>query len=285
MTFSVLGVLFVSCFFGHLAIAIPIQDQQQSKKTEFEEQSGAAIARDKRSSNNRSVVPRSVQFTSSFRSSDCAQQKEVPRNCYHAKLLGHRISGVYEIDPRDDHGSFKVYCDMQTDGGGWTVFQRRQDGSVDFYRTWRDYQQGFGELYGEFWLGLEKLHRLTTSGVTLRVDLTATDNSDAFAKYEKFVVGGVSSKYVMYFGSYSGTAGDSLTYHKGMKFSTKDMDNDKDSRNCATSYSGAWWYNNCLYSNLNGYYSYGSSSYGHVVWHAFKSTYSLQTAKMMVKRV
>ena len=80
---------------------------------------------------------------------------ETPRNCYHALQLGNTVSGIYVIDPRDGLGSFRVWCDMQTDGGGWTVFQRRRDGSVDFYRGWDEYKRGFGALHGEFWLGLE----------------------------------------------------------------------------------------------------------------------------------
>ena len=123
---------------------------------------------------------------------------------------------MYEIDPRDGLGSFNVSCDMQTDGGGWTVFQRRKEGSEDFYRNWNEYKEGFGELYGEFWLGLDKIHRLTATSVTLRVDLMAPDNSKAYAKYEDFTIGSEASMYVIRFGPYTGTAGDSLTYHEGM---------------------------------------------------------------------
>ena len=68
--------------------------------------------------------------------------------------------------------TFQVYCDMDTDGGGWVVFQRRMDGTVDFYRNWADYLKGFGDLNGEFWLGLYKIHRLTqATNTTLRIDL------------------------------------------------------------------------------------------------------------------
>ena len=230
---------------------------------------------------------RSTQFTSTFKSSDCLQQKKIPRNCYHAKLLGHSVSGVYEIDARDGLGSFNVSCDMQTNGGGWTVFQRRKDGSEDFYRNWYDYKHGFGELYGEFWLGLDKIHRLTSTSVTLRIDLMAPDSSKAYANYEEFTIGNDKSMYVIHFGRYAGTAGDSLQSHKGMKFSTKDKDNDINSGNCAVSYSGAWWYESCHNSNLNGVYSYeGSGDYSTVVWHGnggFKGVTSLEKVEMKLR--
>ena len=75
--------------------------------------------------------------------------------------LGKTKSGIYTINP-GKKGGFSVYCDMDTDGGGWTVFQRRQDGSVGFRNTWQSYSSGFGSLNGEFWLGNEKIHRLTS---------------------------------------------------------------------------------------------------------------------------
>jgi hypothetical protein len=226
---------------------------------------------------------RSVQFTSTFHSTECSQLKIVPRSCYHAKLLGHSISGIYEIDPRDRLGSFDVYCDMETDGGGWTVFQRRKDGSEDFNRNWASYKEGFGELYGEFWLGLDKIHRLSANRVTLRVDMMANDNSKAYARYEDFTIGNEKSLYVIYFGSYSGTAGDSLKYHIGANFSTSDRDNDQDPVNCASRWSSGWWYSRCHHTHLNGQYRPGTSSWGNVIWDAFKHTDSLKAAEMKLK--
>ena len=119
---------------------------------------------------------------------------QVRRNCAEVYEAGFRTSGVYTIDP-DDAGAFDVYCDQKTAGGGWTVFQKRLDGSVDFYRGWDDYKRGFGNLNGEFWLGLDKIHRLTKGRNRLWVDLEDFDNQTAYAEYDSFGVGDEQSKY------------------------------------------------------------------------------------------
>ncbi|CAH3014073.1 unnamed protein product [Porites evermanni] len=148
------------------------------------------------------------------------------KNCADVYKSGDRISGVYTIDP-DGSGAFDVYCDHSAPGGGWTVFQKRLDGSVDFYRGWNYYKLGFGNLNGEFWLGLDKIHRLTKSErCKLRVDLEDTAGKTAYAEYDMFAVTSERTKYQLAIGTYSGTAGDSLTYHRGHPFSTKDQDND-----------------------------------------------------------
>jgi len=97
-----------------------------------------------------------------------------------------------------------VYCDQTTDGGGWTVFQKRLDGSVDFFRGWYDYKRGFGNLSGEFWLGLDKIYRLTKQRSRLRVDLEDFNGETAYAEYGLFAVGNKGSKYKLSIGHYSG---------------------------------------------------------------------------------
>ena len=97
---------------------------------------------------------------------------EVYRDCKHVLTQDQNTSGVYTIQP-DNQPAFRAYCNMETDGGGWTVFQCRMDGSVDFYRNWTDCQQGFGNLSGEFWLGLDKIHRLISNATQLRVETQA----------------------------------------------------------------------------------------------------------------
>jgi hypothetical protein len=126
------------------------------------------------------------------------------RSCADLYKSGVRQDGVYTIDP-DGMGPFPVRCDMTIDGGGWTVFQRRQDGSEDFYLGWSDYKAGFGNLDDEFWLGLNKIHRLTKSGQdVLRIDLMDFNDAQRYAKYGTFSVADENDKYRLNVASYSG---------------------------------------------------------------------------------
>uniref|UniRef100_A0A1X7U1F8 Fibrinogen C-terminal domain-containing protein n=1 Tax=Amphimedon queenslandica TaxID=400682 RepID=A0A1X7U1F8_AMPQE len=174
---------------------------------------------------------------------DCIDLNLFPIDCKEWKNSGFKRSGVYLIKPDNNGLPFQVYCDMETDGGGWTVFQRRQDGSVDFYKYWTDYENGFGNLTGEFWLGLNKIWRLTNKRAnTLRVDLGDFDGSTAYANYSTFSISDGSTEYILTVGGFnSGTAWDSLSeQHNGRKFSTRDKDND--GYDCAKQCTGAWWY-------------------------------------------
>ena len=128
----------------------------------------------------------------------------VYENCAEVFKSGNKISGVNRIDP-DGLGEFEVFCDQKTAGGGWTVFQKRRDGSVDFFRAWDDYKRGFGNLNGEFWLGLDKIHRLTASSSNkLRIDLERSNGETGFAEYSSFSVASERGKYQLNLGSYSG---------------------------------------------------------------------------------
>ena len=187
----------------------------------------------------------------------------------------------------DDKGSFTVYCDMGTDGGGWAVFQRRQDGSVDFYRGWNDYKSGFGQLTAEFWLGNDKIHRLTASRPSsLLVELEDWNGVRVYAKYGRFNIGDEQAQYRLEVGSYSGTAGNSLiSEHNNMPFSTKDRNHDRTGGNCAVSNTGAWWYKSCHHSNLNGKYLGEKDSSGRgAAWYHFKRNYlSLKYTEMKLR--
>ena len=185
-----------------------------------------------------------------------------PRNCHKAQVtLGTSESGSYRINPRDDLGSLDVFCDMESNQGGWTVFQKRFDGTVEFFRKWHVYENGFGNSDGEYWLGLKNIRRLLSDGKnwTMRIDLDVFDGRKAYAEYDGFAIGDENSNYRLTVGSYRGNAGDALVSdnpycrHNGMQFTTLARDNDRwidddtlgPGGNCAISHKAGWWFNNC----------------------------------------
>ena len=209
-------------------------------------------------------------------------------DCSEIDSLGVYSIGRYTISPSNCPISFEVRCDMDTDGGGWTIFQNRFDGTTDFFRGWNDYERGFGNVEGDYWMGLSKIHCMTQSGNwQLRIDMEAFDGDTAYAVYDSFSVGNASTNYQLNIGAYSGTAGDSLRVHNSMAFSTKDRDNDIWSDgDCANYYKGGWWYNACHESNLNGLYlgPTGNSNTGNRWWH-WKGNRSLRKTEMKMRCV
>ena len=226
------------------------------------------------------------------------QSSETPpgRDCQDIAARGITNSGPYVITPPDGLGSFEVYCDLATDNESWTVFQRRFNGSVNFTRNWENYERGFGDASGEYWLGLKNIRRLTSDGTTwaLEIDLEHFDGETAYAFYDTFTVSDAASSYVLSLGEYSGNGGDSMKIpkydgfwmHNGMPFSTRDRDNDNRGGNCANIYKGGWWYNSCLAANLNGEYlgPSGDSPSG-MVWYTLRGWKSLQSTQMKMRRL
>uniref|UniRef100_A0A8D0FQE8 Tenascin n=1 Tax=Strix occidentalis caurina TaxID=311401 RepID=A0A8D0FQE8_STROC len=207
-----------------------------------------------------------------------------PKDCSQALLNGETTSGLYTVYVNGDKAQpLQVFCDMDEDGGGWIVFLRRQNGKEDFYKNWKTYVTGFGDPKDEFWIGLENLHKITSQGqYELRVDLRDKGET-AYAVYDRFSVGDAKSRYRLRVDGYSGTAGDSMTYHNGRSFSTFDKDNDSAITNCALSYKGAFWYKNCHRVNLMGRYGDNSHSQG-VNWFHWKGhEYSIQFAEMKLR--
>ncbi|EDO44273.1 predicted protein, partial [Nematostella vectensis] len=197
-------------------------------------------------------------------------------------------SGIFPIALTPCH-PLDVYCDLGTSGGGWTVIQRRVDGLVDFYRDWDEYKRGFGDKEGEFWLGLDNIHAMTSQRrYHVRFDLEDFGGNTRYAEYDDFRVGDEAAKYQpVSVGTYSGTAGDSLLIHKGQYFSTRDRDNDVNSdESCAVKYEGAWWFGICFESHLNGrYHVTPSNDYEHgIIWFRWLGYgYSLKKSEIKVR--
>ncbi|XP_056243300.1 mucin-2-like [Seriola aureovittata] len=227
----------------------------------------------------------------------------VKRDCSDHLLRGETKSGVYQVTPDIRSKTFPVFCDMELGGGGWTLVQRRLDGSVSFNRTWAEYRSGFGELDGgEFWLGNNMIHLLTRDrDMVLRVELEDFDAVMEYAEYEQFKVASERLRYRLTVGGYSGTAGDALRFsktydHNNRPFTTPDRDNDRyPSGNCGAYYSSGWWFDACMAANLNGRYYVGTYTgvrdgifWG--TWHNISTEYyptsdrrSFKTVRMMIR--
>ncbi|XP_050722766.1 angiopoietin-2-like [Eriocheir sinensis] len=192
-----------------------------------------------------------------------------------------------------------VMCDMETDGGGWTIVQRRNSNvkNIDFNRGWYEYKVGFGDPAGEYWVGLENLYAWTNMRqYQLRIELMDYDGNCKYAVYKHFYLDDETQGYRLHVTGYVGNAGDALTRKNirdnftadGMMFSTKDRDNDMSKDiNCAQLWkSGGWWYNRCAWANLNGpsWIQADGTGIG-INWHAWRNKEHLKSAIMMIRPV
>ncbi|XP_051525026.1 angiopoietin-related protein 2-like [Myxocyprinus asiaticus] len=211
------------------------------------------------------------------------------KDCLQALEDGHTNSGMYLVKPENTNKLMQVWCDQKQDPGGWTVIQRRMDGSVNFFRNWETYKQGFGNIDGEYWLGLENIYWLTNQGTyKLLVTLEDWSGRKTFAEYASFRLEPEMDFYRLRVGHYHGNAGDSLTWHNGKQFTTLDRDHDMYTGNCAHYQKGGWWYNACAHSNLNGVWyrggHYRSRYQDGVYWAEFRGgAYSLKKVVMMIR--
>ncbi|XP_071837413.1 uncharacterized protein [Apostichopus japonicus] len=171
----------------------------------------------------------------------------IPKDCYELYVSGTRSDGVHTIYPDGWPRGIQVYCEMESNGGGWTVIQRRSSAAVDFYRTWAEYKNGFENPSRDHWLGNDYIHAITNQKTySLRIDLTDSRGSSFYALYSSFSISDEADKYRLSIGSYSGNAGvDSMSRCNNKPFSTRDRDNDReDSYQCAEKHRGAWWFSN-----------------------------------------
>ncbi|XP_073697784.1 microfibril-associated glycoprotein 4-like isoform X2 [Garra rufa] len=177
-----------------------------------------------------------------------------PVDCSDIYNSGETVSGIHSIYPAGDDPVW-VDCEMISDGndednGGWTVIQRRMDGSIDFYLPWSKFKKGFGTVLGEYWLGLGIMYQMTRNRkYMLRVDPEDFAGKKGFAMHSSFSLVPEAGGYKLQVSGFKdGGAGDSMTFHSAKKFITLDKDQDLNGTNCAKPFLGAFWYNACQYA-------------------------------------
>ncbi|XP_069863048.1 angiopoietin-4 [Dipodomys merriami] len=213
------------------------------------------------------------------------------QDCAEIQRSGANTSGVYTIHMANMSEPRKVFCELEANGGGWTLIQRREKGSVSFQQGWKEYKEGFGDPAGEHWLGNEAVHQLTSrAAYSLRVELQDWEGQETYAQYERFQLGSEGQMYRLSLSGYSGSAGDQSSLPmKGANFSTRDADNDECFCKCAQMMSGGWWFVACGLSNLNGIYypsGYHLRKLNGIRWHYFRGpSYSLRATRLMVRPV
>ncbi|XP_071388857.1 fibrinogen-like protein 1 [Centroberyx affinis] len=295
----------------HLAVcvAVPVPCEELVGRLEAEIQELLGVIKDQH------------RYIQELHSSQAQQLEHIPnthlgtgnqyRDCSEVFADGNVASGLYVVRPDGSPTALSVYCDMNN-GGGWTVFQRRRDGRETFDRAWVEYKHGFGDLFspdGEFWLGNDPLHYLTSQGnYDMRVDMEDFEGNQRYAEYKNFKVDDEKDQYQLHLGEYNGNAGDALVEAHGLpsagqkwtgpgsgsggvKFSTYDQPNDDGSENgaakCIRHDKSGWWFSRCESGNPNGHYykgPYQAMTEDGVVWYTWHGWwYSIKSVVMMVR--
>lgn len=205
---------------------------------------------------------------------------KLPRDCSQIqKLKSQGMTGqggernLYLIAPAGQHHPLMTQCFNE-----WTTIQRRQDGSVDFNRSWEDYANGFGSPAGEFWIGNQALHHLTNDNCSmLRIVMQDIYDNTWFADYDAFRIGSREAGFRLELAGYNGNASDAFEYQNHMQFSAIDVDRDISNTHCAGNYEGGWWFSHCQHANLNGRYNLGLTWFdaSRNEWIAVKSSHMM----------
>uniref|UniRef100_A0A2K6U2C6 Angiopoietin 2 n=1 Tax=Saimiri boliviensis boliviensis TaxID=39432 RepID=A0A2K6U2C6_SAIBB len=211
------------------------------------------------------------------------------RDCAEVFKSGHTTNGIYMLTFPNSTEETKAFCDMEAGGGGWTIIQRREDGSVDFQRTWKEYKAGFGDPSGEYWLGNEFVSQVTNQQrYVLKILFKDWEGNEAYSLYEHFYLSSEELNYRIHLKGLTGTAGKiSSISQPGNDFSTKDADNDRCICKCSQMLTGGWWFDACGPSNLNGMYypqRQNTNKFNGIKWYYWKgSGYSLKATTMMIR--
>uniref|UniRef100_A0A8C4W4F2 Angiopoietin like 1 n=1 Tax=Gopherus evgoodei TaxID=1825980 RepID=A0A8C4W4F2_9SAUR len=193
-----------------------------------------------------------------------------------AKEAGHSNSGIYMIKPENSNEPVQL----------WFI-QKRNRWICQFLQEW----DRFGNVDGEYWLGLENIYMLTNQdNYRLLIELEDWSNKKVYAEYSSFRLEPESEFYRLRLGTYQGNAGDSMIWHNGKQFTTLDRDRDTYTGNCAHFHKGGWWYNACAHSNLNGVWyrggHYRSKYQDGIFWAEYRGgSYSLKAVQMMIRPI
>ncbi|XP_029474488.1 angiopoietin-related protein 3 [Rhinatrema bivittatum] len=267
-------------------------DQQHSQIRDLKEKVSNTSFQESRRSLPSTRKPQSKPKPSLLHdfAAEAGRQNDIPNDCNDFYNGGQRIPGIYSIQPNGSE-IFNVYCEITPDSA-WTVIQRRIDGSLDFNQTWDSYANGFGDLNGEFWLGLERLYAIAQQAdYILHIELEDWGANKRYIEYT-FTLGNKETDYMLFLSQTSGNIPSAMSEQTEIRFTTRDHTSTaKRESNCPESYSGGWWHAECGGTNLNGKYMKPRpkgkvEKRGGLFWKPAKGRlYAVKSTKMMIRPI